>query len=104
VRGKGKIDLRKETFKVTLTPEVHSPALLGIAARVYVTGPLSDPEFRSSTRSLATSATRGLLYNLLRPGRAVFEAFVGSTGKPRSIDAVCQPATVASGAASLDPS
>jgi uncharacterized protein involved in outer membrane biogenesis len=101
VRGEGKIDLRKEKLKVTLTPEVYSPALFGIAAQVFVTGPLNDPEFKSSKRSLATSATRGLLYNLLRPGKAVFETFWGSTGKPRSVDAACQPAT---GAASQDPS
>jgi uncharacterized protein involved in outer membrane biogenesis len=104
VRGKGKIDLRNERINVTLTPEVHSPGLLGIAAEVFVKGPLDDPEFKSSKRSLATSATRGFLYNALRPGRALYEALTGSNLSSRSVDAACLPAATGFGTGSADPS
>jgi len=91
VHGKGKIDLRKQKIDVTLTPEVHNPGLLGIAAEVLVTGSLDDPEFRSSKASLATSATRGLLYNALRPGIALVDAFRRSSKPARTADTVCRP-------------
>jgi hypothetical protein len=103
VRGKGEIDLAKEKINVTLTPEVHSPGLLGIAAEVFVKGPLDDPEFKSSKRSLATSATRGFLYNALRPGRALYEAFTRSSLNSRSVDTVCLPAATGSGSGPVNP-
>ena len=51
---------------------------LSIAATVDVSGPLTEPVFRPLTRSLATSAVRGVLSNALRPADVLLRPLRGS--------------------------
>lgn len=67
VTGTGEVDLAANDFDLRLTPEPRDPSLLSIAATVNVTGPIDDPAFKAMPRSLATSATRAIVRNALKP-------------------------------------
>jgi uncharacterized protein involved in outer membrane biogenesis len=77
IDGSGSVDLGREEYDLRLTPTVRDPGLLSIAATVDVSGSLTEPEFRPLTRSLATSAVRGVLSNALRPANVLLRPLRG---------------------------
>jgi uncharacterized protein involved in outer membrane biogenesis len=67
VTGTGEVDLIANAYKLRLTPEPRDPRLLSTAATVNVRGPITNPTFRPVPRSFATSATRAIVTNVLKP-------------------------------------
>jgi hypothetical protein len=90
VVGEGQIDLARGFYDLEMTPHTTRPGLISVAARIRVTGPLEDPRFTPVTRTIATSAVRGVISNALRPARAMLGMVgVGSSGT--SVDPCAQP-------------
>ena len=84
VTGTGKIDLAGNQLDLRLTPHLHEPGVVSVAATVDIAGPINAPALRPVKRSLAVSAIRGLFRNAfgtpIRPGRALARRFgIGST-------------------------
>ena len=71
ISGTGKMDLVRDAYDLRLTPELHKPGLVSVAATVQVAGPLDDPVFQPLKGSMVTSAMRALLDNSLRPIKAL---------------------------------
>ncbi len=71
ITGAGSVDLRRDALDLRLTPHLHDPGLVSVAATVDVTGPIASPRIRAVRRSLGVSAVRGLFHNALRPLRVV---------------------------------
>jgi uncharacterized protein involved in outer membrane biogenesis len=84
VLGTGAVNLAGRSYDLLLTPKVRDPSLLSMAATVEVTGPLVDPVIRPRGRSLARSAARGLVGNLLRPDRVATRVFRDDTQAARA--------------------
>jgi len=57
-----------------LTPQVHDPGLVSIAATVEVSGPIGSPVIRPIRRSMVKSALGALFKNVIRPIRATDRA------------------------------
>lgn len=74
VTGAGTVDLPRDALDLRLTPQVHDPGLVSVAATVDVTGPMASPRIRAVRRSLGVSAAQALVHNALRPVRAVRNA------------------------------
>ncbi|MBW2282291.1 MAG: AsmA family protein [Deltaproteobacteria bacterium] len=81
VTGTGTIDLGRDELDVILTPHVSDPALVSVAATVEVTGPLADPRYRPTPRSLARTLARGMISNVLRPTQPLVSRFRKSEEK-----------------------
>jgi len=63
VVGTGEIDLVRGVYDLHVVPKMENPGLLSVAPEVHVKGPLDDPEFHATKRTLITSFGRGLLHN-----------------------------------------
>ena len=77
ITGQGTVDIGRGKYDLRLTPRVHDPGVLSVAVAVDVSGPLRDPEFRPVHRTIATSAARAVVSNLMRPGRFVVRSLPG---------------------------
>ena len=69
VAGGGTIDLVRREVDIDLEPTLRNPGVLSLAAHVRVHGPLLDPEFTSSTRSVVVSAVRHFFASTFRSVR-----------------------------------
>ncbi len=67
VTGEGQIDLGNDELALRLTPRLHEPGLVSVAATVEVFGSIGHPTIRPSRRSMATSALAALYQNAIRP-------------------------------------
>ena len=81
IYGEGRLDLRSYEYDLKLVPEPKQRSLLGVAAQVRVTGPISDPKIPARKRSLATSAAKGLLKGLTRPTQPVWNSMLDTFWK-----------------------
>ena len=79
VSGRGRMDLANDELDLRLTPRLHEPGLVSVAATVEVTGAIGSPEIRAIRRSMVTSAVGALFRNVFRPVTAASRAF-GLTG------------------------
>jgi hypothetical protein len=75
ITGEGSIDLARDEFDLRLTPRLHDPGLVAVAATVDVTGPLASPKIQPLRNSMLTSALGSLARNATRPFRAVGGVF-----------------------------
>ena len=67
VTGEGQVDLPNDELALRLTPRLHEPGLVSVAATVDVSGPIGHPIIRPSRRSMVTSALAALYQNAIRP-------------------------------------
>jgi uncharacterized protein involved in outer membrane biogenesis len=74
ITGEGRVDLSSGELDLMLTPHVHDPGLVSIAATVKVSGPLENPVIRPIRRSMVKSALGALFKNAVRPLRATDRA------------------------------
>ncbi len=92
VTGVGVIDLARDELDLRLTPHIHKPGLVSVAATVDVSGSLTAPRFRALKRSLGASAARALYKNALRPFKAARS--LGRRGEPEALADVDDPCDV----------
>ena len=79
------MDLGGDQLDLMLTPEVKDPALVSVAATVHVTGPLANPSYRPTRRSLARTFARGVFSNILRPTQPVLRQIRGEAEAEPSV-------------------
>jgi uncharacterized protein involved in outer membrane biogenesis len=91
VTGTGEVDLIANAYKLLLTPEPRDPNLFSIAATVKVRGPITDPTFKPVRRSLATSATRAIVSNVLKPADMLTRSFRRSDSENGTDDCPLDP-------------
>jgi hypothetical protein len=88
VVGTGSVDLGRDELAMRLTPRLHEPGLVSVAATVDVSGPIEQPVLTPVKSSLGASAARGLIKNVLRPVRAVLDRRPGVEPEADPCDAV----------------
>jgi uncharacterized protein involved in outer membrane biogenesis len=67
ITGTGQVDLKEGELDLRLTPRVHDPGLVSVAATVEVSGPIADPVVSPVRRSMLTSVVGALVRNAVRP-------------------------------------
>lgn len=88
VVGTGSVDLGRDELAMRLTPKLHEPGLVSVAATVDVSGPIGQPVLHPIKSSLGASAARGVINNVLRPVRAVLDLRPGQEPAGDPCDAV----------------
>jgi hypothetical protein len=83
ISGRGRVDLANDELDLRLTPRLHEPGLVSVAATVDVSGSIESPEIRAIRRSMVRSAAGALFRNVFRPVTAASRAF-GLTGATRT--------------------
>lgn len=71
ITGEGQIDLPNNQLDLRLTPHLHDPGLVSVAATVEVTGSIENPKIRAKRRSMLASAANALYRNAIRPLQAL---------------------------------
>ncbi len=74
ITGAGRVDLARGQLDLMLTPRVHDPGLLSVAASVEVSGSIASPVFRPIRRSMLKSALGAIYQNVVRPVGAIGRA------------------------------
>jgi len=74
ITGEGRVDLARDQLDLMLTPRVHDPGLLSMAATVEVSGAIGSPVIRPIRRSMLTTALGALYKNAIRPLGAIHRA------------------------------
>jgi hypothetical protein len=77
VTGEGQIDLANDELALRLTPRLHEPGLVSLAATVDVSGSIGHPTVRPNRGSMVTSALAALYRNAIRPFSALAEVIRG---------------------------
>ena len=93
ITASGSLDLAGSTIDVRIQARAHNPGLVSVVPSVDVVGPLTDPSIRLVRRSVATSITRGLASNAVRPGSAALKRLGFRSRSAR--DDVCAAALLA---------
>ncbi|MEE8166298.1 MAG: AsmA family protein [Myxococcota bacterium] len=74
ITGEGRVDLARDRLDLMLTPRVHDPGLLSVAATVEISGSIGSPVIRPIRRSMLKSALGALYQNAVRPLGAIDRA------------------------------